>query len=120
MAFAFNNSHGQNRLIQRLNHYLRSQGRPTISEEGYCNGLAALYLYAKCQGQENAFFNQFQHILQKNKNDNNPDPLIDRFIEKILALQSPEKSLQGSRQTQLDRSIELIREREGPHLRHEW
>ncbi|MDF2529749.1 MAG: Ankyrin, partial [Gammaproteobacteria bacterium] len=119
MAFSYKFVDQAN-LISKLNAYLTAQGRATIDTLGYCNGLAALYLYARSQDKQQEFLEQIQSILEKKDSDLAPDPIIDNFLEKILLLQAPSVFLQNSAQTNLDRSIELVRTRNQPQLRHEF
>lgn len=75
---------GQNKVIEKLNHYLKWNNLPVrMNEEGICNGLASVYAKYVLEGKEIKFLEILNHIVNMDQ-----DPIlkdeINLFVYEVV------------------------------------
>ncbi len=101
-------SFNQNALIKKLNVYLKSKNRKSISEEGYCHGLTLLWLQRMSEHDENNFYEFIKEFILCNESDFTfLETCIERFLSHIEWLQNSTEYLSDINQFDVDKLLEF-------------
>lgn len=103
--------YNQTAIIDKINHYLKSNNRELILEHGYCHGLTLLWLYKMSENKQKWFYDLVKKMVdtpEEKMSDIEMD--MEKFIAHIEWLQQPEKYIRSIRQMDMNESVEIPKE----------
>lgn len=96
----------QTKILEKLNQYLESKGLTEYDEDGFCNGLVALYLYQGKQWLETKL--QLISNCDLNSLDDGEELAIEKFINMAFFLQYPRAYLPHLGQKDIAEAVNVV------------
>lgn len=101
-------TYNQDVLIDKINQYLKFQGRNWVLQHGYCHGLSLLWLYTMTEGREKWFYDAIKKIiLCSDKTFRDVEIDIEKMLVQIEWLQNSSDYTTAVEQMDIERLFEV-------------